>query len=58
MDSVPDSPAPQTRTAVTQLIIAHATRGPPPGSPHARTTRTSRTTGPSVGREPTRALWR
>ena len=29
MDSVPDTPGPQTRTAVTQRIIAHVTRGWP-----------------------------
>ena len=29
MDSVPDTPDPQTRTAVTQRIIAHVTRGWP-----------------------------
>jgi hypothetical protein len=29
MDSVPDTPAPQTRTAVTRRIIAHLTRGRP-----------------------------
>ena len=29
MESVPDTPDPQTRTAVTQRIIAHVTRGWP-----------------------------
>jgi hypothetical protein len=29
MDSVPDTPDPQTRSAVTQRIIAHVTRGWP-----------------------------
>ena len=29
MDSVPGTPGPQTRTAVTQRIIAHVTRGWP-----------------------------
>ena len=29
MDSMPDTPDPQTRTAVTQRIIAHVTRGWP-----------------------------
>jgi hypothetical protein len=29
MDTVPDTPDPQTRTAVTQRIIAHATRSWP-----------------------------
>jgi hypothetical protein len=29
MDSVPDAPGPQTRTAVTQRIIAHVRRGLP-----------------------------
>ena len=29
MESVPDTPGPQTRTAVTRRIIAHVTRGWP-----------------------------
>jgi hypothetical protein len=37
MDSVPDTPDPQTRTAVTRRIIAHVTRGwPRPGEPIVR----------------------
>jgi hypothetical protein len=37
MDSVPDTPGPQTRTAVTQQIITHITRGwPRPGEPIVR----------------------
>jgi hypothetical protein len=37
MDGVPDTPGPQTRTAVTQRIIAHVKRGwPGLGEPLAR----------------------
>ena len=41
MDSVPDTPGPQTRTAVTRRIIAHVTRGwPRLGEPIVRHRRT------------------
>jgi hypothetical protein len=48
MDSVPDMPDPQTRTAVTQRITAHVTRGwPTSASPSCATADGTATSLPS-----------